>query len=236
MPDFVVELMHDRPRTDAELGDLFAGGWPAFIEVDSEAADALPRVRELFADLEVVLVDRRSDTLVAACWAVPIRWDGTPGDLPAGYSDSLTRALNDHDSGTAVNTAVVCAAQVKPDLVRTGLAAELLCALLSVTADRGLPRAIAPLRLTGKHRYPLTPIDDYLSWTRPDGSPFDAWLRTHLALGADVLVAVPASQKFIGTCAQWEEWADLLMPASGTYIVRDALAPCTWTATPITAR
>lgn len=236
LPDFGVELMHDRPRTDAELGDLFAGGWPAFIEADEEAAQALPRVRVLFADLEVVLVDRRSDTLVAACWAVPIRWDGTLGDLPAGYSASLTRALNDHDSGTAVNTAVVCAAQVKRNLVRTGLAAELLRALMTVTADRGLPQAVAPLRLTGKHRYPLTPINDYLSWTRPDGSPFDAWLRTHLALGAHVLKAAPASQEFTGTCTQWEQWADLLMPASGTYIVRDALAPCTSTATPTTAR
>ena len=165
MPNFVVELMHDRPRTDTELSDLFAGGWPAFIDADPEAAQALPRVRELFADLEVVLVDRHSDTLVAACWAVPIRWDGTHTDLPAGYSASLTRALNEHDSGTAVNTAVVCAAQVKRDLVRTGIAAELLRALMTVTADQGLPRAIAPLRLTGKHRYPLTPINDYLSWT-----------------------------------------------------------------------
>jgi len=34
LSDFGVELMHDRPRTDAELGDLFAGGWPAFIEAD----------------------------------------------------------------------------------------------------------------------------------------------------------------------------------------------------------
>lgn len=90
LPDFVAELMHDRPRNDAELGELFAGGWPAFIEADQETAKALPRVRELFADLEVLLIDRRSDTLVAACWAVPIRWDGTLGDLPAGYSDSLT--------------------------------------------------------------------------------------------------------------------------------------------------
>lgn len=217
--------MHDRPRTDAELSSLFAGGWPGFIDADPVATEAIPRIRQLFGDLEVVLVDRRSDELVAACWAVPISWDGTVADLPAGYSDSLTRALSDYDAGAEVNTAVVCAAQVRSGSVRTGLAGQLLQAATAETTKRGLAHVIAPLRLTGKHRYPLTAIDEYIAWTRSDGAPFDAWLRTHLALGGRILSTTAASQTFTGTCAQWEEWAGLPLPATGTYVVRDALAP-----------
>lgn len=170
------------------------------------------------------MVDRRSDELAAACWAVPIHWDGTLADLPAGYSDSLVSALADHDSGADVNTAVVCAAQVRSGLARTGLAGELLGAVMTVTTSGGLEHSVAPLRLTGQHRYPLASIDEYISWTRPDGSPFDAWLRTHLTLGARVLATAAASQQFTGSCAQWESWADLFMPVSASYVVRDALA------------
>jgi hypothetical protein len=37
-----------------------------------------------------------------------------------------------------------------------------------------------------KHRYPLTPIDRYLSWRREDGTHLDPWLRTHERLGANI--------------------------------------------------
>lgn len=221
---FTVELMHDRPRPDQELEALFAGGWPAFIDADLDAARSLPRIRKLFADLEVVVVEDRSDELVAACWGVPIQWDGRVIDLPAGYSGTLTRALIDHGPAQ-VNTLVLCGAQVRNGRTGAGLATELLRTMLIVATQHGLAHVVAPLRLTGKHRYPLTPIAQYAAWTRPDGTAFDPWLRTHLALGARVIASVDVSQEFVGSCAQWQQWAALAMPETGDYLVPDALAP-----------
>lgn len=74
-----------------------------------------------------------------------------------------------------------------------------------------------------KHRYPLTPIEDYAAWTRADGSAFDPWLRTHLQLGAQLLTTSPASQTFTGTVRQWQEWTGLDLPGQGAYVVPDAL-------------
>jgi hypothetical protein len=62
---------------------------------------------------------------------------------------------------------------------------------------------------------------------RPDGEPFDPWLRTHQRAGARVLATEREAMRIIGTVAEWEEWAGMALPDSGEYIVPAALAPVT---------
>lgn len=223
--DLVVERFWERERPADQLTALLAGGWPAFIDADQTAAVHLPRVRQLFADWEFALIEPAGDQLVAAGWGVPLRWDGTVDSLPAGYSDSLARAVSDHDAGAPADTLVICAAQVRPDLTGAGVAARLVRALAQAADAGGLARVIAPLRPTGKHRHPLMSIEEYAAWTRPDGTPHDGWLRTHLAIGGRVLATTPASQIFTAPVASWQQWSGVSMPSSGSYLVPDALAP-----------
>ena len=84
---------------------------------------------------------------------------------------------------------------------------------------------IAPARPTLKHRYPLIPIEEYAGWTDADGAPFDPWLRTHRRVGARVLAPAPEAMRIVGTVAEWEAWTGMALPASGSYVVPDALAP-----------
>lgn len=44
-------------------------------------------------------------------------------------------------------------------------------------------------------------------------------------MGASVVATSTASQAFTGSVAQWQDWSGLLLPASGTYVIPDALAP-----------
>jgi GNAT superfamily N-acetyltransferase len=207
------------------LAALFATGWPAFIDADERAAAALPRIRSLFATHELAVV--AGEQVLAAGWGVPLVWSGTVADLPGGYTDALDRALDDHDRARAPDTLVLGAVQVHPAAAGQGVAARLLTALVGHAHDRGLTQVIAPLRPTLKARYPLTPIAEYAAWTRVDGAPFDPWLRLHVRLGARVLGIAEASQTFTGTVAEWESWTGLVLPASGDYVVPDALAPLT---------
>ena len=69
--------------------------------------------------------------------------------------------------------------------------------------DHGLDTLIAPVRPTLKHRYPLTPIDRYLSWRRPDGTHLDPWLRAPERSG-DIVKVATRSVVVTGTVAQWE--------------------------------
>jgi hypothetical protein len=89
----------------------------------------------------------------------------------------------------------------------------------------GLDTLIAPVRPTLKHLSPLTPMERYIAWRRPDGMLFDPWLRTHERLGADIVKVASESTTVTGTVAEWEEWTEMTFPESGTYVVSGALVP-----------
>lgn len=201
---------------------LFSEGWPEFIFHDRQTGRHLPRVRELFSDLELVLLD--GDEIVAAGWAVPLRWNGQIADLPTGYNGCLARALEAHNAGVHPDTMAIVAAQVRRDRQGEGLAGELLTALRDLAGKAGWPRVICPVRPTLKASYPLTPIERYIEWTRPDGTPLDPWIRTHCRLGARVLAPAPRSQVITGTVAEWQAWTGMAFPDSGDYVIPGGLS------------
>lgn len=201
---------------------LFGDGFPAFTTADQDVKKYIGRVRELFADLELVLLDE--DVIVVAAWGVPIAWTGDPGDLPGGYTDTLRRAVEGHRSGLDPDTFVIMAAQVHPGHRGRGVAATALSALRDLAGARGWPHVIAPVRPTLKSKYPLTSIDSFATWTREDGTALDPWLRTHQRLGARIIGTAPVSQTMSGTVANWQSWTGLVLPESGTYVIPDGLA------------
>jgi len=148
------------------------------------------------------------------------------GRLPAGYTESLARAVDGHRHGRPPDTLVVAAAQVHPEHRGHGVAAELLTAFRALADQRGWPRVIAPVRPTLKARYPLTPIEEFAAWTRPsDGAPLDPWLRTHWRLGARIIATAPRSQTMTGSVTEWEAWTGMAFPTTGEYVIPDGLVP-----------
>lgn len=216
------EPLHLRPRPQDQLTRLLTAGWPEFIFHDKETQRHIGRVRELFRDLELVLLD--DGEIVAAGWAVPLRWNGQIDDLPTGFNDSLARAVDGHDAGGTPDTLAILAAQVRADRQGKGLAGELLTALAHQADQTGCARVICPVRPTLKARYPLTPIERYVEWTRPDGAPLDPWIRTHRRLGARVLAPAPRSQVITGTVAEWETWTGMAFPDPGEYVIPEGLS------------
>jgi hypothetical protein len=89
----------------------------------------------------------------------------------------------------------------------------------------GLRRLVAPVRPSWKHRYPLAPIERYVTWRRDDGALLDPWMRLHERLGARVGPPLPESMLISGTVAEWESWTELAFPESGDYVFPDGLAP-----------
>ncbi|GAB2956651.1 hypothetical protein GCM10027280_51620 [Micromonospora polyrhachis] len=217
-----VEPLHARPRPREQMTRLLTDGWPEFIFHDQATGRYLGQVRELFGDLELVLLD--DGEVVAAGWAVPLRWNGQVEDLPAGYTDCLVRALAAYDAGDFPDTLAVLAAQVRFERRGDGLAGMLLTAFRQLAEEAGWEYVICPVRPTHKARYPLTPIGRYVEWTRPDGAPLDPWIRTHWRLGARVLATAPRSQVITGTVAEWQTWTGLAFPDSGDYVIPDGLS------------
>jgi hypothetical protein len=160
------------------------------------------------------------DAILARARSVPLRWDGTLDDLPAGIDGAIKRGF---DEGGAN---VLCALVIMiPRTVRGGgVSAEALRAMVAIARSHGLRSLIAPVRPTWKERYPLTPIERYAAWRRADGLLFDPWLRTHERLGARVLRAEPESLRITGSVAEWEEWTGISFPEDGEYVFPGGLA------------
>jgi GNAT superfamily N-acetyltransferase len=219
---YTSEGIAQRPRPDEQMDALFSDGFPAFITADQEVKKYIGHVRDLFTDLQLVLLDE--EEIVAAAWGVPIAWNGNVVDLPGGYTDALRRAVEEHGSGLRPDTFVIMAAQVHPGRRGQGIAAAALSALRDLAEERGWARVIAPVRPTLKSRYPLTSIDRFATWTREDGSALDPWLRTHQRLGAQIIGTAPASQEMSGTVKDWQGWTGLDLPETGTYVIPEGLA------------
>jgi hypothetical protein len=103
----------------------------------------------------------------------------------------------------------------------------MLQAMRANARAHGLGALIACVRPTDKHRYPLIPIERYAFWTRPDGEPFDAWIRLHRRLGGRVVRGSPNAMTMRGTVAEWEAWTGLSFPGSGDYLLPHATNPMT---------
>lgn len=123
-----VERFDARAWPDELLEPLFDGAFPAFIAADQVAAAYIGRVRDWFAEFNVILLDD-DHSPAATGWGVPIRWSGELHDLPTGYTDTTRRAVEDRKAGQVCDTFVICGGIVDRTRSRQGIAQQLITAL-----------------------------------------------------------------------------------------------------------
>jgi GNAT superfamily N-acetyltransferase len=192
-------------------GDVFEDWWTPLL-------DELP-------EYQFALYDDAADAVVAEAHTGPLAWSGDPVELPDGIDDALCRVVAGRRAKRPVDTLCALAAEVSPTARRRGVAAELLQGMRDLAARHGLRRLIAPVRPSWKERYPLAPIERYITWRRDDGQLLDPWMRLHERLGARVATALPHSMRITGSVREWESWTDLAFPESGSYVFPHGLAP-----------
>jgi GNAT superfamily N-acetyltransferase len=211
----------ERPDLGAAVSAALSERWPPFIFHSPATREYLGRVQEYFAEYDILLLDE--GRVAAGGWGVPFSWDGTPDGLPAGYDEVLGASVAAHDAGLAANAFSFMAVVVASAYGAHGLATRVLQALIARAADAGLARILAPVRPTWKPRYPLASMAEYATWTREDGLSIDPWIRVHQRMGAQIVGVAPRSMVIAGTVAEWESWADMPFPVSGSYVVPGAL-------------
>jgi hypothetical protein len=178
------------------------------------------RLTEEAPDFQFGLVGD-DDEILARARSVPVRWDGSVADLPAGIDGAIARGFD--EGGANVLCALVI--MIPRDLQGRGLSRAAVEGMASIARDHGLESLIAPVRPSWKERYPLIEIERYAEWRRPDGLLFDPWMRVHERLGAEVLKPEPRSLRITGTVTEWEGWTEMAFPESGDYWVPEGLAP-----------
>jgi GNAT superfamily N-acetyltransferase len=198
--------------------------WPEFLYHDPVLDRLLGRVVAEYAEFFFYAWDDEREEVVGVGHAVPATWDGQPETLPDGGVDAVVEACFEDDAG-APN--VLCALQIliAPECRGQELSSRMIRRMAEIGRAHGLDTLIAPVRPTLKHSYPLTPMESYIRWRRPDGQLLDPWLRTHERVGAEIAGVARQSVRVPGTVAEWEEWTGLAFPESGSYVVPGALVP-----------
>ena len=217
----------ERPGVFAALRRIQRAVWPpsmAYINQDAVCGRLWPSLLRHFPEFQLVLCDVRG-RVVAGGYTIPFVWNGRPASLPMGVDGVLIQGVRDHHRRRRPNALSALLAVVDPRRQGRGFSREVIVAMASLARRHGMRALVAPVRPTLKHRYPLTPMARYVRWRRPDGAPFDPWLRVHWRLGARVLSVAPRSMVVDGRVKDWEAWTRMRFPASGDYVVDGALAP-----------
>jgi GNAT superfamily N-acetyltransferase len=113
---------------------------------------------------------------------------------------------------------------VHPDRQGEGLGLRMVETARDAARSAGFSAAVAPVRPTLKDRYPLIPIERYLTWRRADGQHFDPWLRLHERAGGEIVCAAPESLVIEAPVADWETWTEMRFPEDGDYVIPGMLA------------
>ena len=220
-----IVTLAERPGALAALRRIQRRVWPAdmaYINEDPVCGRLWPALLRRFPEFQLVLCDARG-RVVAGGYTIPFVWNGRPASLPMGVDGVLTRGVRHHRRHRRPNALSALLAVVDPRLQGKGLSGKIVRAMGEIARRHGLRALVAPVRPTLKHRYPLVPMARYARWRRPDGAPFDPWLRVHWRLGARVLTVAARSMVVDGRVRDWEAWTQMRFPASGDYVVPGAL-------------
>ncbi len=220
-------LLHryaERPELWDDTGEVSEQVWPEYNLHGDVLSRHWGRLFDAFPAFQFVLCDADCGDVVAEGHTAPLPWDGTDADLGEGIDAALQRALEAHAHGTPPTALCALAAEITPRFQGRGLAPRMLDAMAELARGAGLSHLIAPVRPSHKERYPLTPIERYVAWTRDDGEPFDPWIRVHTRRGGRIARPLPRSMRITGTVAEWEAWTGMPFPEDGAYVFPRGLA------------
>jgi GNAT superfamily N-acetyltransferase len=221
---YVFHAVAEDPGWRSVLDEVDAAAYPTFMQhTDLRPFWAL--VYAAFPEYQLVLCDERTGQHLAHGNMVPLVWDGTAADLPRSAVEMAHRALTVRRLGARPTAFGALQAVVSPSVQGSGLSQRMLQAMASLAADHGALDLVAPIRPTQKARYPLTTLEQYVGWRRPDGLPVDPWQRAHERLGAVPVGIVSSWLTVSAGLDDWTRWSRVRFPASGSYVVPGALVP-----------
>lgn len=220
-----VHRYSERPELWENTDALSREVWPEYNQHGDVLNVYWGRLFDDFPEFQFVLYDEDEAAVLAEGHTAPCAWDGTSAGLGEGIDAMLRVAVQTHEANRLPTALCATAAEIRPRFRGTGLASRVLETMSELASSAGLAHLIAPVRPSLKERYPMIPIEDYVSWKGDDGQPFDPWIRVHTRRGGRIVKPVPRSMRITGTVAEWEEWTGMEFPADGQYTFPSGLAP-----------
>jgi GNAT superfamily N-acetyltransferase len=214
----------ERPELWQDTEEITREVWPEYNLHGDELNREWDHLYNDFPEFQFALYDDDQHEVLAEGHTIPCEWDGTPEGLEDGIDTIIGAAVRARDAGRPPTALCAMAAEVRPRFQGGGLANRVLDAMAGLARDASLTHLIAPVRPSLKERYPITPIEQYVGWTRENGEPFDPWIRIHTRRGAQIVRPIPHSMRITGTVAEWEDWTGMRFPGDGRYTFPAGLA------------
>lgn len=222
----LIEIVTLAERPDlADAHWELAASWPRFMLHDP-VADLYYSQLDVWANHVLLAVD--DDDIVARGLSVGFATgpDLRRDELPSNGWDEVVRwSWLDQRVGRAPTNVSALEIVVHPDRRGSGLATEMVRAMIRNVDSLGFRQLAAPVRPSEKHLQPGIPMTDYVQRVREDGLPVDGWMRIHVRLGAEIRSVCPNSMVISGTLAEWRDWTGLPFDQSGDVPVPGALVP-----------
>lgn len=224
--DLVIATAAQRPDLAPRLADF--NDWATFLRQDPTSDLYYTDYLAAHPEFVLIAVDRdQPDRLVAKGFSVPFSWSADPAEsLPDGGWDEVIRlAALDRLAGRRGNLVSALEISIRRDLRGTGMAAVMLDAMRRNAIELGFQSLVAPVRPTGKHRFPDEPMASYAARFRDDGLPVDPWLRVHVRAGGQLMGVSNRAMVIVGTLGDWRSWTGLPFDTTGPVYVPEALVP-----------
>lgn len=214
----------ERPELWEDAGELFAGIWPEYNLHGQTINYYWEQLYDVFPEWQFLLCDPVTGGVLAEGNTVPVAWDGRDAALGPGIDVAIAGGFQLRAAGGQPDCVCALAAKIPARYRGRHLSGVVLQAMSGLARQAGLSHLIAPVRPSLKDRYPTIPLEHYARWTRPDGSPFDPWVRVHTVLGARIGPVIPRSLHITGTVGEWESWTQMRFPETGDYVFPAGLA------------
>jgi GNAT superfamily N-acetyltransferase len=215
----------ERPELWKDTAAITREVWPEYNLHSEDPNGYWDRLFEVFPEFQFVLYDDEQHGVIAEGHTIPCVWDGTLEGLGNGIDATIAAGFEAQTARCRPTALCALAAEVRPRFQGGGLANRMLDAMCDLGRDAGLTHLLAPVRPSLKDHYPITPIEQYVTWTRENGEPFDPWIRIHTRRGGQIAKPIPHSMRITGTVAEWEQWTGMKFPGGGRYTFPAGLAP-----------
>jgi GNAT superfamily N-acetyltransferase len=228
----VVATLAERPELRGwAFSAEFAAAVPEFMRHDPTSSLYYGRGHlDHYLDFVLVAVDHdEPNRVVARAVSVPFAF-GDPAlgraELPDnGWDEVIRWAGADRIAGRRPNAVSALEIMVLAPYRGRGVSQFMLTAMCDNARKLGFADLFAPVRPTDKHHESITPFAEYVARCRPDGLPFDSWLRVHVRMGGHIVKVAPCSMVIAGTLAEWLRWTGMRFTESGAVVVPGALSP-----------
>ena len=225
-PTYQIATLAERPDLRNACDNVTKNAWPEFMLHDPISNEYWSALYETFPAFQFALFEPNSKDVAAVGNSLPLALKLSDRKLPAeGWDWAMKKGFEDPAAGEPAQIQCAISITIADQYRGKGISTQMVQAMKNIGHAHGFDALIAPIRPNQKSIYPLIPMERYVRWRRSDNLPFDAWMRVHARLGAEIKYTCPKSMRIENTVESWEAWTDMKFPESAKYVVPGALVP-----------